>query len=365
MTITPAATAGHPPWLLVRGPRSQDLQSEPPGAAIPIVPPSNRADLSQAIRQTQENLVALQRLAEQTAAAPPPVSRGAGRDAAHVPVAAGAPATAYIGSPGSSAARGQRVRRKPATASEASRPDRRRFRGSTGQPEADDRPPELGQRLGLPFRLPPWQLRPRTGSRPRFCCKSCRRRRDTRWRCSSWTCSSTTTWASTRSSGWRSSRRCRTGCPRLPAAKPEHLGSLRTPAPDRRLPRSAAGEPGTALPRSARRFALPAATETFTCPPPVLHLWPRPGRGRGPASGGGGEDGISRWRCSSWTCSSTTTWASTRSSGWRSSRPCRTGCPRPRRSSPSIWARCGTLRQIADFLARQPTSQEPRCRVRP
>src|SRR5208282_5762371 len=37
------------------------------GAAIPFVPPSNHADLAQAIRQTQENLVALQRLAEQTA----------------------------------------------------------------------------------------------------------------------------------------------------------------------------------------------------------------------------------------------------------------------------------------------------------
>ena len=40
---------------------------EAPGAAIPVVPPSNRADLAQAIRQTQENLIALQRLAEQTA----------------------------------------------------------------------------------------------------------------------------------------------------------------------------------------------------------------------------------------------------------------------------------------------------------
>ena len=40
---------------------------EAPGVAIPVVPPSNHADLAQAIRQTQENLVALQRLAEQTA----------------------------------------------------------------------------------------------------------------------------------------------------------------------------------------------------------------------------------------------------------------------------------------------------------
>ncbi|MGZ3434565.1 MAG: acyltransferase domain-containing protein, partial [Isosphaeraceae bacterium] len=38
-----------------------------PGAAIPFVPLSNHAGLAQAIRQTQENLVALQRLAEQTA----------------------------------------------------------------------------------------------------------------------------------------------------------------------------------------------------------------------------------------------------------------------------------------------------------
>jgi acyl transferase domain-containing protein/NAD(P)-dependent dehydrogenase (short-subunit alcohol dehydrogenase family) len=40
---------------------------EASGAAIPVVPPSHHADLAQAIRQTQENLVALQRLAEQTA----------------------------------------------------------------------------------------------------------------------------------------------------------------------------------------------------------------------------------------------------------------------------------------------------------
>ncbi|MBV8311382.1 MAG: SDR family NAD(P)-dependent oxidoreductase, partial [Planctomycetaceae bacterium] len=48
-------------------PAVPDLAPEAPGAAIPLVPPSNHADLAQAIRQTQENLVALQRLAEQTA----------------------------------------------------------------------------------------------------------------------------------------------------------------------------------------------------------------------------------------------------------------------------------------------------------
>ena len=48
-------------------PAVPDPVPEAPGAAIPLVPPSNHAGLAQAIRQTQENLVALQRLAEQTA----------------------------------------------------------------------------------------------------------------------------------------------------------------------------------------------------------------------------------------------------------------------------------------------------------
>ncbi len=48
-------------------PAVPDPAPEAPGAAIPFVPPSNHADLAQAIRQTRENLAALQRLAEQTA----------------------------------------------------------------------------------------------------------------------------------------------------------------------------------------------------------------------------------------------------------------------------------------------------------
>ncbi|MGZ5952372.1 MAG: acyltransferase domain-containing protein, partial [Isosphaeraceae bacterium] len=48
-------------------PAVPDPAPEAPGAAIPFVPLSNHAGLAQAIRQTQENLVALQRLAEQTA----------------------------------------------------------------------------------------------------------------------------------------------------------------------------------------------------------------------------------------------------------------------------------------------------------
>ena len=47
-----------------------------------------------------------------------------------------------------------------------------------------------------------------------------------------------------------------------------------------------------------------------------------------------------RRRCSSWTWPWTPTWASTRSSGSRSSRPCRSSCPTPRPSSPSTSAPC-------------------------
>ena len=116
------ASSSRPP---VPGPAA-----EAPGSAIPVVPPSNRADLSQAIRQTQENLLTLKRLAEQTAQL-------------HRQFLEGQAATQHTFQSLlehqqrlTSAALGRGGEReqsagKPAT-DDASRPDRRRFLGSKG-----------------------------------------------------------------------------------------------------------------------------------------------------------------------------------------------------------------------------------------
>ena len=179
-------------------------------------------------------------------------------------------------------------------------------------------------------------------SRARFCWRWCRRRRDTRWRCSSWTCSSTPTWGSTRSSEWRSSRRCRTGCPGrrrwARSSSARSAPSARSPSSStarrRTLPCPAPGRMATSRPsRSATDIPTPPH-----CRPPVrCWRWCRRRRG-------------TRWRCSSWTCSSTPTWGSTRSSGWRSSRRCRTGCPGAPAVGPEQLGSLRTLRQIAEFL---------------
>ena len=183
-------------------------------------------------------------------------------------------------------------------------------------------------------------------SRPRSCWRRSPRRPAIPSRCSSWTCGSTPTWASTRSSGSRSSRPSRSGFPddaaggsradrdpRAPSARSSRSWPNREPVE----PRS---RPGSSDP--TRELAHPRRPVRTTIDRPRC-CWRRSRRRPGIPS-----------RCSSSTCGSTPTWASTRSSESRSSRPCRTGCPRRGRSDPSRRGRSRRSAQIVEFLSRGP-----------
>ena len=145
-------------------------------------------------------------------------------------------------------ARPRPLRRDPTRRAQPRRPvrrrrsaSRRRIRRAASDPQPAAARPSASAQLRRSRAAS--TRRRRSTARSRRCSRSSPRRRATRPRCSTWTCSSTPTWASTRSSASRSSPRSRSGSPSAPVIEPEHLGTLRTLATDRRVPRPrAAGQ---------------------------------------------------------------------------------------------------------------------------
>ena len=130
--------------------------------------------------------------------------------------------------------------------------------------------------------------------------------------------------------------------PEAPVIGPEHLGTLRTLGQIVEFLESGDRRPGGRRGRSPRagrpRHRPPAVARRRSC-----WRWCRRRRG-------------TRRRCWSWACSWTPTWASTRSSGSRSSRALQERLPEAPVIGPEHLGTLRTLGQIVEFLAAAPAA---------